>query len=141
MKKHLSTYIFYIGIGAFAAGLVLNALFGEMEGAIRTLSFVLTGFGTGIIIVGVINNFRIRRLKNDPEKAKQLEIDETDERNIRLREKAGYATWHSTMFIFAALTIAFSVLDNKIAFWVTLGALFVHIFSFNIFISVYNKKI
>lgn len=141
MKKQPKSYILYMGIVIFAIGLLLRFLIPESDGAWQALPFVLTGFGAGIIGAGVVNIFRKRMIDNNPEKAKQYEIAEKDERNIRLREKAGYATWYTSLFILAALSLTFVILDYKVACFLSLGALFVHIISLFIYIYIYNKKI
>jgi len=141
MNKKPKSYIFYMGIGIFAVGLLLKLVFADAEGALLTIPFVLTGFGAGIIGVGVVNLYRLKLLKNNPEKAKQYEVAEKDERNIRLREKSGYATWYVTMFILAILSMTLLVLNDNLACWLTLGALTIHIASFFVYIAIYNKKL
>lgn len=141
MKKQPKTYIFYMGIAIFTIGILLRFLVPEATGALRSLPFVLTGFGAGIVGVGIANLFRKRILEKNPEKAKEYEIAEKDERNVRLREKAGYATWYITLFVLAVLALTFIVLDYSVACWLTIGALFTHIFSLIVFIAIYNKKI
>ena len=141
MKKQPKHYIFYMGIAVFAAGLLLEALFTDADRVMQSLSLALAGFGSGIVMVGAVNLYRLRLLKNNPEKAKQIEINEKDERNIWLREKAGYTTWYITLFTLAILSMTLLVLDYKTACWLSLGALFIHIASLFIFINIYNKKI
>lgn len=141
MKKQPKIYVFYLGIAIFAGGMLLKFLFPAAKGAMLSLPFVLTGFGSGIIGVGVVNILRKRRIENNPAKAREYEIAEKDERNIRLREKAGYAAWHITIVVLAILPLAFLVMDNFVACWFALGALFIHIASLFTFIFIYNKKL
>lgn len=141
MKKQPKSYIFYMGIIIFVVGLLLKFLIPASDGALQALPFVLTGFGAGIIGVGVVNIFRKRMIDNNPQKAKQYEINEKDERNIRIREKAGYATWYTTLFMLSAISLTFVVLDYKVAGFISLGALFIHIISLFVYIHIYNKKI
>lgn len=141
MKKQAKSYIFYMGIIVFAVGLLLEFLIPASDGAFHTLPFVLTGFGAGIIGVGVVSIFRKRMIDNNPQKAKEYEINEKDERNIRIREKAGYATWYTTLFMLAVISLTFVVLDYMVAGFIVLGALFIHISSLFIYIYIYNRKI
>ncbi len=141
MKRQPKSYVFYMGILIFAVGLILNFLIPESSGALRSVPFLLTGFGAGIIGVGVVNLIRKKMLDNNPEKAKQYEIEEKDERNIRLREKAGYATWYTSLFMLAILSLTFIVLDYKIPCFIALGALMIHIVSLFVYIHIYNRKI
>ena len=141
MKKQSRSYVFYMGIIIFVVGLLLKFFVTASEGVLSTLPFVLSGFGAGSIGVGVVNIINKRMLDNNPQKAKQYEINENDERNIRLREKAGYATWYTTLLMLAAITMTFLILDYKVACFVLLGALFIHIISLFVYINIYNKKI
>lgn len=141
MKNQPKSYIFYMGIIIFAIGLLLKFLIPESDGALQTLPFVLTGFGAGIIGVGVVNIFRKRMIDNNPQKAKQYEINEKDERNIRIREKSGYAAWYTTLFMLSAISLTFAILDYKAAGFISLGALFIHAISLFVYINIYNKKI
>jgi uncharacterized membrane protein len=129
-----------VGLHGFAVGLLLKFLLAETDEALQTLSVALTGFGAGIIGVGAVNLFRLRLLKNNPEKARQYDVAEKDERNIRLREKSGYAAWYITMFVLAALFIALLVLDDDLACWLAVCALTIHIAIFFVFTAGYNKK-
>jgi uncharacterized membrane protein len=141
MKKQPKSYIFYLGIALFALGLLLTALLAEREGALAVLPHVLVGFGAGITGVGVVNLFRLKLIMKDPEKARQLEIEEKDERNIRLREKAGYATWYLTLFTLAALSLTLLILDYKTACLLAFGVLLTHAAALFIWIYVYNERL
>jgi hypothetical protein len=141
MKKQPKSYVLYMGIIIFVVGLLLKFLIPASDGALQALPFVLTGFGAGIIGVGVVNIFRKRMIDNNPQKAKQYDINEKDERNIRIREKAGYATWYTTLFVLSAISLTFAVLDYKVASFISIGALFIHIISLFLYIYIYNKKI
>lgn len=141
MKKQPKAYIFFMGIVMFVIGLLLNFLFSESDGIIQSLPSVLTGFGAGIIGVGVAGTLLKKNLKSNPEKAKEYEIAEKDERNIRIREKAGYSAWYTGVFILAVLSLIFLILDYKLPCFIAIGVLFVHIINLFIFIYIYNKKL
>ena len=141
MNKKIKSYVFYIGVIIFVCGLLLKFIIPVSNETIRGLPFVLSGFGTGIIFVGIVGMYREKLLKNDPTKAKQFEIDENDERNISLREKAGYATWYISLLSLAGIILVFITLDNKLACGLTFGVLLIHIFGFQIMMHIYKKKI
>lgn len=141
MKEQSKSYIFYMGIIVFVAGLLLKILIPASDGALHTLPFVLSGFGSGIIGVGVANILRKRTIDNNPQKAKQYEINEKDERNIRIREKAGCATWYTTLLMLSVISLTLVVLDYKVAGFISIGALFIHIISLYVYINIYNKKL
>lgn len=138
MKKQHKSYIFYMGILIFVIGLLLKFLIPETNGSWQS---VITGFGAGIVGVGIAGIFRQKMIEKDPKKAKQYEIAEKDERNIRLREKAGYATWYITLFMLGILSLVFVMLDYKLQSFLTIGVLFIHIISLFVYIIIYNKKL
>lgn len=140
MKKSLKPYVFYLGIFIFAVGILLKFIFPASDGALEQLPFVLTGFGAGIIGVGVAVMIMKKRTEKDPQKAKQYEINEKDERNILIREKACYAAWYVTLFVLAAVTMALFVMGYNVAFCMVLGAFFIHIISMFVFIIYYSKN-
>ena len=106
MKKQPKIYVFYMGIAIFAVGMVLKFLFSEADGAMLMLPFVLIGFGSGIIGVGVVNILGKKKLEHHP----------------------------------AILSLTFVVLNNFVACWVALGALFIHIASLFVCSLIYSKK-
>ena len=141
MKKQIKPYIFYMGLVTVVIGIVLAIFFTEVDGAMKSLPFVLIGVGSGITGVGMLSFFRARLEKKNPDILKQLDIEEKDERNIRLREKAGYATWFVTQFVLVALLLTLVILDYGVARWLTLSALFIHNISLFIFMGINNNKI
>ncbi len=140
MKGKPKAVVFYLGIVIFAVGMLLQFLFPEAEGAMQSLPLVLTGFGAGIIGVGVANILRKRNIDSHPEKARQYEIAEKDERNVRLREKAGYATWYVTLFVLAILSMVLVVLNQYLACFLALGALLIHVIGWFVFMYIYSKR-
>lgn len=140
MKKNIKSFVFYLGILVFAVGILLYFIFPEADGAMEELPFVLTGFGAGIIGVGVAGMLMQKKNSKDPKKAKQYEINENDERNISIREKACSATWYITLFVLAAVALTLFVMDYTVPFVMVLAAFFLHIISMFVFIVVYNKN-
>ena len=137
--KQSKPYGFYVGIIAFAIGLLLSFFNSETEGAIRIVSLALLGSGTALTAIGSVSFIRSRFNKN-PEKLKQYDIEVNDERNVRLYEKSGYIAWKITTYVLLALLIASVALDFDMARWLLLGALIIHSAGFAIAIFVQNKK-
>ncbi|MDR0293155.1 MAG: hypothetical protein LBH95_03270 [Oscillospiraceae bacterium] len=128
--------VFYVGIAALTAGLLLVFLFRSSEGIMVKVPYVMVGCGSGIASVGLVY---MSRYKN-PQKAKEYEINEKDERNVRLREKAGYATWYVTQIVLMATVFTFLILDYVVPCWIAIGGLFIHNVSFFAAIAAYDKK-
>jgi uncharacterized membrane protein len=142
MRKLSKFYgLLFIGLILLVVGLLLKFFIPTAEGMIFGLTFILIGLGAGLIGAVVAKILMERMLYKDPVLAKQYEINEKDERNIRLREKAGYASWYSTMLMLAVITLIFLLLDYMVATFVLIGVLLIHLLSFFVYVNIYDKKI
>ncbi len=142
MKKLSKFYgLFFIGLILLVGGLLLKFFIPTPEGMIFGFTFIMIGLGAGLIGACVAKILMERMLYKDPILAKQYEINEKDERNIRLREKAGYASWYSTILMLAVIALIFLLLDYLVATFILIGVLLVHLLSFFVYVYVYNKKI
>jgi uncharacterized membrane protein len=141
MKNKIKSYTFNVGIISLAVGIALRYIFPEAGGIPESLPHILSGFGAGIMGVGVVFIIRKRSIENNPQKAKEYEINEKDERNIQINEKAGYATWYVTLFTLAVLSLAFLIMDNMTACLLSLSVLLVHKISLMICVSIFKKKL
>ena len=126
-----------LGIVLMIAGAIANyyleddSLGGRMLGA-------GAGFGSAIVAVAAVNLILIKR---NPDKQRQQEINEKDERSIRIREKSAQSTWYVTLFSLLALEFAFLFLDYLIPCYVVIGVMVIHVVSYFIFIYRNNKKL
>ena len=141
MKKQFKCYIICLGIILLVSGFLLKFLFPVSDEILRALTFVLIGSGTGIIGAGAAKIIRQRILDKNPQIAKQYEINENDERNILIREKAGYATWYLTLFMLAIISLIFIILDYKVASFILIGVLLIHCISLFVYSHIFSKKI
>ena len=102
---------------------------------------MLLGFGISLSLVGMIFFVvTIWMKKKNPQKAKQIEIEGKDERNVKLLEKSGYATWYVTMLTLVVLNVILAGLGIMTAYWLALGVLTIHVSAFFICGYIYNKK-
>ena len=138
IKKSKLAFISLVCLGAalMIAGAVANyfleddTLGGRMLGA-------GAGFGSAIIAVAAVNLLLIKR---NPDKKKQQEINEKDERFIKIREKSAQSTWYVTLFSLLALEFAFLFFDYLIPCYVVIGAMAIHVGSYFIFIYRNSKR-
>jgi uncharacterized membrane protein len=98
----------------------------------------LSGLGCAWVGMGVIGIF-IKRMR--PEYVRKQEISKKDERNIQIREKSGYLAFLITLFVFTVLELVFLMLDNELACILTICAMAIHIASFFLARSYYDKKL
>ena len=106
--KNKRTYIVYIVeilAGLAIEGLALSGLFRETG--------VLTGIGSGILAVGLVQLFRAFRIERDPELKKRFETAAKDERYAFISMKAKEAAFAIYLIIAGVLCMAFLVLGYE----------------------------
>jgi len=137
----LRKYTLPAGLIIFAIASVIRQVFFDSDNVIIVDYFqFITGLGAGLMLAGAVFRIIFRFTDNTPEAVKQREIDENDERNIRIKEKAGYASWYATLLIFIAMALVFIIMDNPLGYWLSAGAVVLHKVILLIFTSIYNKK-
>ena len=138
MKKQIVTLILY-----FLIGLPLGLLLGWIIFHVSVINpFLLVFIALGSALSGVVYlcwGYWVK--KKRPEKFKQLEIEGNDERNIKLRDKAGFIAWIITYFTLTFFTLFLFILDYGAARWLSLAVLIIHFVSFLISKNAYSRKI
>lgn len=130
MKKRY--YVFAIlGFAVFAAGLLLVKTAGESNIA----PYLCIGFGSGIFGHGVGEILSRRAAKKAPEAARQREIEENDERNVALRDKAQAKAYNIMLPVFGALFIAFALMGVELRVVLLLIAAYIFVCAS----SIYNR--
>jgi len=144
MRKQSKPWLFVLGPAALIAGTVIRAFFVDADnttGHFPNISLMLLGFGSSLTAVGIVYFIITKWLKiKNPKKAKQIEIEAKDERNVKLLEKSGYTTWYITMITLLVLTMTLMILGSMTAFWLSLGAFVIHISAFFLCGFIYDKK-
>lgn len=87
---------FYLAVAYLLLGAALNLT------AFLTKSdnYFLSGFGSCLIVIGLVRMIRHKRLVSSDQAVKKQEIAETDERNLMLAEKA--RSWAFAAYIILA---------------------------------------
>ena len=104
-KRSYIVYIVEILIGLVIEGLAFSGLFRETG--------VLTGIGSGILAVGLVQLFRAFRIERDPELKKRFETAAKDERYAFISMKAKEAAFAIYLIIAGVLCMAFLVLGYE----------------------------
>lgn len=93
--------------------------------------YLLLGFGCGVFGHGVGETLSRSARKSNPEFNHQVEIEENDERNIALREKAQAKAYNIMIPVFGSLFVAFGFMkvDLKVLLLLIAAYLFVCISS------------
>ena len=106
--KHMKSFMIYIL--EILAGIVINGL--AFLGLAEDPS-VLTGIGSGILAVGLVQLFRAIRLERDPKLKKRFETAAKDERYAFISMKAKEAAFAIYMIIAGVLCMALLILGYK----------------------------
>jgi len=141
VKNIIKKYTLPVGLIIFALASAVRQIFSGSDSVIITDHFhFIAGIGAGLMFLGAAYKVIFRNSDNSPEAVKQREIDENDERNIRIKEKAGYASWYATLLIFVAMALVFIFMDYPLGYWLSAGAVVLHKVILLIFMWVYGKK-
>ncbi len=108
MKKYKDVLIMAAGIVLLAAGFCALFLIPEPQGTMKALPFLGIGIGCGLFGQGLGNLGSRLAIKKHPELEKQIQIEQNDERNIMLVNRAK-AKGHTVMsYLLAALLLVYA---------------------------------
>lgn len=120
-------------------GIVLGIMLPEEEHSLQTFAGMITGVGTGIAAVVIVGVIRVRR--KTPEQLKQMEIEEKDERNIRIAQMSYSVMAVASYAIFAILSMVFILMGEFLITCIMIVAMYVEIGIGVIARRVISKKI
>lgn len=133
LKEQKKFGILWLSIGAalFLAGLLL----GETE-----YGSYISGFGGGLMGVGVARLLRVRRLSRDPEKAADYEASLRDERTAYVANKARSMAFFISIYVqLAAGLLAILVFDRPLVGQVLCGLTCLQSLLYTVFYWHYDK--
>jgi len=142
-NKSIGRYLLYslTGLIILVVGAILAKHTRNTLGIIQTLPYIFIGIGAGIFGQNIGTTFNIRAMKKYPQIAKQKEIEEKDERNIALRNKAKAKAYDLMVMVFGALMMAFALMEVDLAVVLAIVIVYLFVVFSNIyFINKYNKE-
>ena len=144
MKKYkVGRYIFLsvLGFIIFGVGLTLIKPLQETEGMLKTLPYVCVGVGAGVFGGNLGAAISSRIMIMNPQVAKQSEIDQKDERNQTICIKAKARTYDFMIYAYAAILLAFSLMQVDIFVILTLVAVYLLFITTNAYyLTKYHKE-
>ena len=107
--KHKGNWLVVI-IGAIAVGaglFLMNPLGGPLPG-------VLIGLGSGALGLGLSILLSAQVVKKHPDVARQVAIEEQDERNIAVSNRAKARAYDMTICVFGVLMVAYALMNAEL---------------------------
>lgn len=128
MKRAKNIWLSVLGVALIAAGIYLIRTVPDPQGILRALPFLLVGFGCGIFGHGLGELLAKKAAESDPETARRMEIDQTDERNVMIGNMAKAKGYDMMTYVFGALMVSFAVMGASwtVIIPMVIGYLFVH---------------
>lgn len=112
MNKTVSSYFITVaGIALLAVGLYFIKTIEDPQGLLRALPYICVGLGSGIFGHGMGEIMVRYAMKHNPAAAKQLEIEQNDERNLAIANRAKAKAYDMMVFVFGALITALALMD------------------------------
>jgi uncharacterized membrane protein len=109
-SKMKNNRLFKISVAEIVIGLIIELL--AFSGIVEDGS-VLTGIGSGILAVGVVQLLRVFRMESNPEYKKRMETASKDERYAFISMKAKEAAFGIYLIIAAVLCMAWMLLGYR----------------------------
>lgn len=111
MKKNISQVAaLVIGLALLVAGLLLVKNSASDSAFQRALPYVCIGLGCGLFGQGTGGLIGSRILKRNPAAQKQYEIEERDERNQQIANRAKAKAYDMMVYVFGALMLSFALM-------------------------------
>lgn len=107
MKKYI--FLLVLGLLMLTGGIALLLLLQNPAGLLRALPFVLVGLGCGLAGGAAGEMGRVRARAKNPKLAKQMDVEQADERNIALSQAAKAKVFDMMLYAFAALILGFAL--------------------------------
>ena len=138
MNKNMKFVLFTVlGVLLCASGILTVKRF-DLGG--QAAPYVCLGLGCGVFGQGLGELLTRRSEKGHPELARQREIEENDERNIALRDKAQAKAYRIMLPVFGALFFAFGLMQVELRVILLLVAAYLYICACSVYYSEKYRK-
>lgn len=144
MKQYkIVRYIVFaiIGFVILGTGLVLIKLLPDADGILKTLPYICVGLGSGLLGGNLGTAIKNRVALKNPQIAKQVEIEEKDERNRAIGDRAKAKAYDLMLYSYSAILLAFALMGVELYVVLTLVAVYLFIVSTNAYYLIkYHKE-
>ncbi len=139
VKKYMGLTV--LGLVLLAVGLGLIKWQGDAEGMLRTLPYICVGVGAGVFGSNLGTAIKLRQFKKHPETARQVEIEEKDERNIAISNQAKAKAYDLMLVLYSALLLGFALMQVALQVILALvGAYLLVVFTMVYYLAKYQEE-
>ena len=125
------------GVASIGVSICLGlGLFGKEE---DFLSGVYMGMGCGILAGGIVGLIKIGRLLRNEKSLRQKRLEEADERNIQVTQKAYYSAGICVMTV-GYIVFLFAGFFSMEVFWTVWSLLILYCILYYVCRKIYDKK-
>ncbi len=140
-KKMIDYITVSIGLALLAVGLYLIKSLTDPKGVMLAFPYLAIGIGCGTFGHGMGNIIQRGALKGHPEIAKQIAIDQNDERNIAVGNRAKAKAHDMMVFVFGALMLSYALMGVGILPLLLLVGSYLFVIFYGIYYRVkYDKE-
>lgn len=140
MKKTVSWLMVVLGVLLLVGGFVLLKAVAEPEGIMLSLPYICIGVGCGVFGHGMGNILGKRAMKNNPELAKKVSIEEKDERNVAIGNMAKAKAYDMMIFVFGALMISFALMGVDLVVILLFVAAYLFVVGYGVYYRIKLDK-
>ncbi|SDW98728.1 hypothetical protein [Paenibacillus sp. CF384] len=138
MNKTILYYLLTVGgVGLLAVGVYFIKTVEDPQGLLRALPYICVGLGCGLFGHAMGEVIIRSAMKKNPAAAKQLEIEQNDERNLAIANRAKAKAYDMMVFVLGALITSFALMAIDLIMVVLLVVAYMLILGYN---SYYRYK-
>ena len=140
MKKTNDYVLVFLGVILFVIGLYMLKTVSDPKGILLTIPYICIGVGCGSFGAGMGNLIEKKALKNNPELARKIEIDQNDERTIAVEARAKSKAFDMMLFVFGALMLSFALMNINLGVLLLLVGAYLFIISYSVYYRFKYEK-
>ncbi len=139
-QSKLSVFLTIVGLILTGVGFVLLKMFDEMTSL--PYPYLLIGIGCGTFGGAFGDIMSKRSIAKNPKLAKQMEIEQKDERNQLVANKAKAKAYDCMVFVFGALMLTFALMNVTYTVILLIVCAYLFVIGYGIFYRCkYNKEL
>ncbi len=138
--KRVDYFVTVIGVLLLGTGLYLVKTIESAQGILLTLPYVLVGVGCGVFGYGMSNIISKKAIAKDASLQKRLAVEQNDERNIAIANKAKAKAYDLMTYVFGMLMLTFALMNVDLTATLLLVAAYLFVHIYGIFYRVKYEK-